>query len=545
MMRKLLTPSLLGSVLFLSAALALTQQRAPAPAAGRGAAAASAAASADWPTAGGDNSRSNANMAATRITAANIGTMVRQQVTISAPIDAGLIYLRAVQVNGAAHDTFFGTTNLGRTVAIDANDGKVLWEFAAPGFDEVAAAAGAPAGGRGLVVKQITNSTPVADTNRQFIYAASADGKVTKISVADGKAVWSTAVTKLPIMEKMDSPLGFAQGRVLVSTAGYVGDTAPYQGHIVILNAATGAIEHVWNSLCSDRKELMDPPSCPQGQSAIWGRLGIVVDPATGNLLFATGNGPYDGKTSWGDSLIMLNPTATQMLGNWTTTNNADLNRADLDMGSTSPVLLGDGYIAQGGKDGTFRLLTMDIIKGSEPNQGGELQVVEIPGKPQLLSGSATAKVGGKTYLFASQAGRGGGGGTWAWTLGADHKLAEAWKNTTGGNTPFVAGGMVYIYDAAAAGGHVRVFDAQTGTAVATLDSGGGHWNSVIVVDNRIALPEGAISGFGGRGGGGRGGGRGGPGAAPGGAPPAPAAPAAPPAPAPPQTGIVNIWRLP
>ena len=38
-------------------------------------------------------------------------------------------------------------------------------------------------------------------------------------------------------------------------------------------------------------------------------------------------------------------------------------------------------------------------------------------------------------------------------------------KNNTGGNTLFVAGGMVFIYDAAAAGGHVRVFDAVTGTA--------------------------------------------------------------------------------
>src|SRR5215470_13935247 len=116
----------------------------------RGAAAAATAGNgADWPTFGGDNTRTNANMAATRITAANVGTMVRQQVMVSAPIDAGLIYLRGVQVNGSAHDTYFGTTNLGRTVAIDANDGKILWEFAAPGFDEDKAAAGAPAGGRG------------------------------------------------------------------------------------------------------------------------------------------------------------------------------------------------------------------------------------------------------------------------------------------------------------------------------------------------------------------------------------------------------------
>jgi hypothetical protein len=45
-------------------------------------------------------------MAPSRITAANVGSMVRMQVRISAPIDAGLIYLRGVQVNGAAHDVF-------------------------------------------------------------------------------------------------------------------------------------------------------------------------------------------------------------------------------------------------------------------------------------------------------------------------------------------------------------------------------------------------------------------------------------------------------
>src|SRR3954469_3632166 len=66
-----------------------------------------AANNAEWPTFGGDNTRTNANMAPTRITAANVGGMVRQQVTISAPIDAGLIYLRGVQVNGAAHDVLF------------------------------------------------------------------------------------------------------------------------------------------------------------------------------------------------------------------------------------------------------------------------------------------------------------------------------------------------------------------------------------------------------------------------------------------------------
>ncbi len=495
---------------------------------------------ADWPTFGGSNTRTNANTAATKITAANVGSLVRQQVTISAPIDAGLIYLSGVKVNGGLHDVYFGTTNVGRTVAIDANKGTVLWEYAAPGFDEVAAAAGAPAG-RGLIVKQITNSTPVADSNRQFVYAASPDGKVTKISIADGKAVWSTAVTRMPNMEKLDSPLSFVKGNVLLSTAGYVGDTPPYQGHIVVINAKTGAIRTVWNSLCSDRAELLDPKSCPQAQSAIWGRAGIVVEPGTGNLLFATGNGPWDGKTAWGDAIIELDPGATKMLSNWTTNNNDDLNKKDLDIGSTSPVLLGGGYIAQGGKDGKMRLLSMDQMKGTAPHQGGELQVVDVPGKAQLLAASTTAKINDMTYLFASN----GRGGTTAWTFGADHQLKEAWKSKSGGNSPFYSGGLLYIYDPSPAGAKLRVFDAASGTVVAELDCGTGHWNSAIVADNRIAMPEGAISGFARAGGPPRRPG------APGGAPAAPGAPpaaAAPPPPPPPagiQPGIVDIWRLP
>jgi outer membrane protein assembly factor BamB len=475
---------------------------------------------ADWPTFGGSNARTNANMAPTKITAANVGSMVRLQVKVSAPIDAGLIYLSAVKVNGALRDVFFGTTNLGRTVAIDANEGRVLWEYAPPSFDEAAAAAGAKAGGRGLIVKQITNSTPVADSNRQFVYAASADGKVTKISIADGKAVWSTAVTRMPNMEKLDSPLSFVRGSVLVPTAGYVGDAPPYQGHIVVLDAKTGDIRKVWNSLCSDRAELLEPSSCAQSQSAIWGRAGIVIEPGSGNLLFATGNGPWDGKTAWGDAVIMLDPSATKMLANWTTTNNGDLDKRDLDVGSTSPVLLGDGYIAQGGKDGTIRVLDMNANKGAAPHQGGEIQIVEVPGKSQLLSASATAKIGNTTYLFAST----GRGGTTAWTVGTDHQLKEAWKSKTGGNTPFYAGGLLYVYDPAPSGPKLRVFDAASGNEVAALDCGSGHWNSAIVADNRIAMPEGAIFGF-------AFGARplGAPGAAPSGIP----------------SGIVNIWRLP
>jgi len=39
--------------------------------------------------------------------------------------------------------------------------------------------------------------------------------------------------------------------------------------------------------------------------------------------------------------------------------------------------------------------------------------------------------------------------------------------------------------------GGLNVYVAATGRLVRTLSAGGGHWNSPIVVDRRIALPEG------------------------------------------------------
>ena len=36
------------------------------------------------------------------------------------------------------------------------------------------------------------------------------------------------------------------------------------------------------------------------------------------------------------------------------------------------------------------------------------------------------------------------------------------------------------------------MYQPDTGKQVASLESGGGHWNSPIIVDGRIALPEGS-----------------------------------------------------
>src|SRR6185503_10330543 len=116
--------------------------------------------------------------------------------------------------------------------------------------------------------------------------------------------------------------------------------------------------------------ELMQPSSCPQTQSAIWGRAGAVIDSKDGRIFIATGNGDWNGTTDWGDAVIELDSGATQVLGNYTPSNTADLNDDDLDLGSTSPVLLDGNLLAQGGKDGKIRLLDRQELAGTRAHRG-------------------------------------------------------------------------------------------------------------------------------------------------------------------------------
>src|SRR5579872_4345047 len=74
----------------------------------------------DWTRFNYDAARTGTSTADVGLTAATIPTMKRQQVTIDGVVDASAIYLNNIQVNGAAHDVFFVTTEYGKTLAVDA-----------------------------------------------------------------------------------------------------------------------------------------------------------------------------------------------------------------------------------------------------------------------------------------------------------------------------------------------------------------------------------------------------------------------------------------
>jgi outer membrane protein assembly factor BamB len=345
----------------------------------------------------------------------------------------------------------------------------VLWRFTPPAYARLAGSA------------QITNATPVLATARDAVYAAASDGRIRKLRLSDGRVLWTTAITRDPTHEKITSSLNVARGLVIATTGGYIGDAPPYQGHVVTMAEGNGRIAHVWNSLCSDRHVLIVPKTCGSSDSAIWSRNGAAVDPANGDLVVATGNAPFNGRTDWGDSVVVLAPDASRMLRHYTPASHRHLNDADLDLGSTSPALLGGGLAVQGGKDGILRLLNLHRLPGVNARTGGELQTLPVPGGDGLFSEPAVWK--GKWVFVAS------GSGTEALLLRGG-RLHPVWSNSTGGTSPVVAGNLLYV----ASDGAVNVYVPTSGRRVATLPLGAVHWQSPIVADGRVAIGEGSAN---------------------------------------------------
>jgi outer membrane protein assembly factor BamB len=431
---------------------------------GEAAAASTHVADGDWTTFDYDASRTGADPATTGITAANARGLGRRVIRIDGVADSAPIQVHAIRVRGRVRDVVVVTTTFGHTIAFDPHRGAKLWEFLP-----------SPSA-------QITTAAPVLDPNRRFVYAASPDGMIHKLSVVSGRQVWAARITFDPRREKIAGALNISGRYVVAVTGGYFGDAPTYQGHLALIDRSSGRIAHVWNSLCSDRHHLLDPPSsCPFSDSAIWGRAGAVVEPGTGRLLIATGNGPFNGRTNWGNSALELSPDASALLHSWTPSNQKQLAGSDTDVGSTAPALLGGGLSVQGGKDGLLSLLRLDRL--AVGHTGGELQRVSSPGGGEVLTAPAVWRHAGRTWLFVAD-----DGGTAAYVLSGG-RLHVAWQDGVGGTSPVLAGGLLYIYDQSA--GTLRILRPLSGATVATLPAANGHWSSPIVVGGRVILAVG------------------------------------------------------
>ncbi len=436
----------------------------------------------DWPEFGLDPQRSDASELSTGITAANLQHLHRLTVQLPGTVDSSPIYLHQASVDGAAHNVIVVTTTYGKTIAVDADSGAILWTFTPAGYSRWA---GSP---------QITNATPIADPQGRFVYSASPDGLIHKLSLSDGQedrsGSWPVSITRDATHEKIAAALNIDGGYVVAATGGYFGDAPPYQGHVVLIARSSGRLVRVFNTLCANRRELQTPSTCSASDSAILSRGGAVIEPHSGRILIDTGNGPWNGTTEFGDSVLELTFPELSVRQSFTPSNQEELNRGDSDLGSSAPVLLGANRVTLAGKDGIMRVLVLARLDGHPPGAGarlhplgGELQRLSIPGGGQLFSAPAVWSRGGHITMFVADE-----HGTAAYVLRAG-RLYRVWENSIAGTSPVMAGGLLYVYDMDLGG--ICVYRPGSPLPLAKLPGRSGHWNSPIAVDGHVVEPEG------------------------------------------------------
>ncbi|HEY3952829.1 MAG TPA: PQQ-binding-like beta-propeller repeat protein [Streptosporangiaceae bacterium] len=221
-----------------------------------------------------------------------------------------------------------------------------------------------------------------------------------------------------PRYDQQRPAITLAGGRVYVAFGGLDGDCGPYIGSVVSVPASgTGPVTSY------------RVPTSREG--AIWGTGNLVAGPH-GTLYASVGNGAstrgrYDGS----DSVIGLSP-ALHRAGFFAPSTWAADNAGDLDLGSMSPALLGNGTILADGKRGTAYLLNAGQLGGI----GGQLAKA-----PVCRAFGGPAVDGAVAYLPCADGGM-------AAVSTAGHRIRVLWRGPAAANgSPVLGGGAVWVPD--------------------------------------------------------------------------------------------------
>jgi hypothetical protein len=325
-----------------------------------------------------DNRRSGANLAETRLTPANVnpasfGRLYTRNVdgdTVGQPL-----YVHGVRIPKLGlKNLFFVTTSKNNIYAFDADNldpnptHGLVWQRNL--------CASLPTGVCGETWNHLVGitSTPVIDPNTNTIYVVArcsdpaggtSDGAIFiyAINIADG----TDRVPRVQIRaadpgnphivfdfhcQRNRPGLLLSKGIVYAAFGTFSCDqpcaSAPYRGWVIGYRA-------------SDLSRLAVFDTAPNaGEAGIWQTGNGLVAADDGSIFFQTGNGPTSERLQ--DSFVKLKPTSSPgglaLAGSFTPNNAGTLSNGDTDLGSGGPMLLPNGRLIGGGKQGRYYVLS-------------------------------------------------------------------------------------------------------------------------------------------------------------------------------------------
>ena len=303
-----------------------------------------------------DNNRDGLNAAETVLTPSKVNTTqfgMLFKVAVDDQVYAQPLYMANMSIAGGTHDVAFVATTNNSVYAFDADSGVLYWHVQLGtafkvqdiGFNctDVLATSG-------------IMSTPVIDpsTGTMYVVAETWSGSAAShhlhaLNLATGADKFGGPVTLSASgfdsnYHLQRAGLLLSGGNIYMSFASHC-DQYSYAGYTMAYSASSLAQVGVFN------------PGPNDNGGAIWQSGNGPAADSSGSVYVITGNGAWDGVSSFGESFLKLSNTLG--LQDWhTPTDYQTLTSDDLDLTSSGPLLIpGTGLVVGGGKDGYLNLV--------------------------------------------------------------------------------------------------------------------------------------------------------------------------------------------
>lgn len=292
-----------------------------------------------------------------------------------------------VNIGGSVHNMLYVTTERDSVYAFDADNygkGTPLWHVSLLGTGETPITDGPIQPYEGVT------STPVIDPSSNTLYVVSVQTTATanptfrlnaldittgaqkfgapitiSASVAGTNSDSVNGVTSLTTSCLQRSALLLAGGSV------YIGFGSCHSGWLLAYNAKTLTQTGVFNASPDLNGE---GPYASAG--GVWMGSGGPVADSAGNIYIVTGNGPWDGKTAFSDSVLKFSSTL-QLEDYFTPQDYQYMDCEDADMAAGGLMLIpGTTEVLTGGKTGKLYLVNSSNLGKEQPNDVGATQTL-------------------------------------------------------------------------------------------------------------------------------------------------------------------------
>jgi hypothetical protein len=337
-----------------------------------------------------DNGRSGLNPKETALSPGNVSSKTFGKL-FSYLVDgyayAEPLLISNVTVKGAKHNVVYVATEHDSVYAFDADSygsGAPLWQVSLLKSGET------PVTGSDILPYLGVTSTPVIDTGSNTMYLvssqkSSASGSTYRLNALDittGAQKFGGPVTVHASVPGTNStnvngvvslPGSCIQRAALLLANGnvYLGFGSCHSGWLLSYNAQSLAQNAVFNV-----SPNLNGEGTYGGAGGVWMGSGGPIADSAGNIYISTGNGPWDGKTAYADSILKFSPTL-KLEDYFTPDNYAYLNCNDGDLAAGGLLLIpGSSDLVGGGKGGKLYLVNTANLGKEQANDAGAVQTI-------------------------------------------------------------------------------------------------------------------------------------------------------------------------